>query len=252
MLDIARALAAIPAAMLPRRYWPAIEEFVPVSQGSIPAAVVTLLAGLMLGIQGFLAHLGEVASQNNIAYLEAAQRVKGDTLPLPSAVAALAVFTFILFTPQGWLSTYLALSGLVRMVGAILDDPHGDFVLTISDAAIRNVRERTTRRASASRRLRLEGPPVRDRCVPGARVGMPQADVVVVASRVKEDWGPGAVVLSDRGEFRILEVKDETIDGRLRRLYALARHTDLEVFRRTVRYEFPRERGEGDTRAAGK
>jgi hypothetical protein len=79
---------------------------------------------------------------------------------------------------------------------------------------------------------------------------MPQAEVVVVTSRVKEGWAPGAVVLSDRGEFRILEVKDETIDGRLRRLYALARHADLEVFRRTVRYEFPRERGEGDARAA--
>jgi hypothetical protein len=80
---------------------------------------------------------------------------------------------------------------------------------------------------------------VRDRIVRGAQVGLPNAELVIVASRIKEGWDPRAVVLSDRGEFRIIEVEDRLIDGRLRRLYVLARHNDLEVFRRTVQYEFP-------------
>jgi hypothetical protein len=167
-------------------------------------------------------------------------QVKGEDMPLTSALSGLSLFTFILLTPQGWLSTYLTLSGLVRSVGSQVDDPHGDLLLTAADAGIRGIARASAARAREERRHRLEGPRVRDRVVAGADLDVPDADLVVIASRVKDDWDLGTVVLSEDGAFRIVGVEDRTIDGRLRRLYALARHTDLEAFRKTVRYTLPR------------
>ena len=161
-------------------------------------------------------------------------------MPLPSALSGLSLFTFVFLTPQGWISSYLALSGLLRAAGSQFDDPHGDLLLTAFDAGVRKAAAHTSAKAREEHRHHLEGPRVRDRVVAGNEVGLPDADVVVLASRVKDDWTPGTVVISDNGEFRIVGVEDRTIDGRLRRLYALARHNDLEAFRRTVRYEFPR------------
>ena len=228
--------------MLPRRYWASFEPALPVSNAVSSAAIITLLAGPAIGIPGFFAHLQEVASQNNAAYMEAAVRAEGEKMPLPSALSGLAIFTFVLLTPAGWVSSYLTVSGLVRVVGSQVDDPHGDLLLTLADAGIRRARKGAARRAEIDNRHLLEGPRVQDRIAHGAEFDLPQADLVVVASRLKDGWEPGAVVLSDRGAFRILEVKDRTIGGRLRRLYALARHEDLEVFRRTVSYEFPAAR----------
>ena len=151
----------------------------------------------------------------------------------------MSFFTFVLLTPQGWLSTYLAASGLVRAIGSQFDDPHGDFVLTLADAGARRVTAATIRRGEIANRQLLEGPQVRDRVVRGTQVGLPAAEAVIVASRIKDGWEPGTIVLSDRGEFRILNWEDRTIDGRLRRLYQLAPVSDLEAFRRTVTYEFP-------------
>ena len=233
-------LGGIAAAMLPRRYWPALEQWVPVQRAAFMASLATLLAGAALGITGFMAHLAEVTSANNAAYLDAAIRMKGDEMPLPSGLSGLSLFTFIFLTPQGWVSTYLTLSGLARAAGAQFDDPHGDLALTAIDAVVLSISRATSGRAREEQRHRLEGPRVRDRVVQGDEMGFAHADLVVVASRIKDDWEKGAVVLSDDGEFRIVEVEDRTIDGRLRRLYALARHNDLEAFRRTVRYMFPR------------
>lgn len=239
VLSIIRALIATAAAMLPRRYWPALDGSLPVSRCALAASIVTLAAGAALGCFGFFEHLYAVAGQNNAAYLDAAIGFQGESLPLPSALSGLSFFTFILLTPQGWLSTYLAVTGTIRAIGSQFDDPHGDFVLTAADAAYRRVRAATLRRVQIDTRHLLEGPCVRDRVVRGAQLGLPDAELVIVASRLKNDWTIGAVVVSNRGEFRIIGTEDRTIDGRLRRLYALSRHDDLEVFRRTVSYEFP-------------
>jgi hypothetical protein len=239
-----RAALATVAAMLPRRCWPVLDERLPVSNAAFAASVLTLFAGAALGITGFLAHLAEVTSQNNALYLEAAARADAATMPLPSALSGLSLFTFILLTPQGWLSSYLALSGLIRSIGSQFDDAHGDLLLTAGDAGVREMWRRIIRRGEIDSRHLLEGARVRDRIVSGSDVGAPHADLVIVAARVKDGWAPGAVVLTNRGEFRIASVDDRTIDGRLRRLYFLVRHQDLEVFRRTVRYEFE-DRGVG-------
>jgi hypothetical protein len=238
-VGVVRWLGAIFAAMLPRRYWPALDGFVPASQAAPVASLLTMAAGIVLGFFGFFAHLGEVTSLNNAAYLEAAVRYEGEDMPLPSALSGLSFFTFVLLTPQGWLSSYLAISGLVRTIGSQFDDPHGDFLLTLADAGARRVTAATMRRGEIANRHLLEGPQVRDRIVRGSQVGLPAADVVIIVSRIRDDWQPGTIVLSNRGEFRILDAEDRTIEGRLRRLYSLARVADLEAFRRTVTYEFP-------------
>jgi hypothetical protein len=225
--------------MLPRRYWPSFEPSVPASQAAAVASVLTMSAGIALGFFGFFAHLGEVASLNNAAYLEAAVRYDGEKLALPSALSGLSFFTFVLLTPQGWLSTYLTISGLIRAIGSQFDDPHGDFLLTLADEGARRMTTATVRRGEVANRHLLEGPRVKDRVVRGSQVGLAASDVVIIASRTKEDWLPGTVVLSNRGEFRIQEFEDRTIDGHLRRLYSLSRVSDLEAFRRTVTYEFP-------------
>jgi hypothetical protein len=235
-----RAIGAVLAAMLPRYYWGAFERWVPVHNAPLAASLLTLLTGAALGVTGFMSHLAEVTSANNELYMEAAQRVKGEDMPLPSALSGLSLFTFIFLTPQGWISTYLTLSGLVRAAGSQFDDAHGDLLLTAVDAGVRRAATATSVKAREEQRRRLEGPRVRDRIVTGAEVGLPHADVVVVASRIKDDWDHATVVLSDDGEFRVVGIEDRTIDGRLRRLYALARHNDLEAFRRVVQYEFPK------------
>jgi hypothetical protein len=240
---VLRTTAAVVVAMLPRRYWERFEPTIPVSNCTFIASLLTLFAGAALGITGFMAHLEEVTSANNELYMEAARHVKGDEMPLPSALSGLSLFTFILLTPQGWISTYLTLSGLVRSIGSQFDDPHGDLLLTAADAGVRRVAGASAARAREKQRNRLEGPRVRDRVVAAADLNLPDADLVVIASRVKDGWDRGTVVLSDDGAFRIVGVEDRTIDGRLRRLYALARHTDLEAFRRTVPYAFPRIEG---------
>lgn len=245
-MSVLRAVGAVIGAMAPRHYWAALERWVPVYNAVFVSSLLTLFAGAALGITGFMAHLAEVTSQNNALYMEAARHVKGEEMPLPSALSGLSLFTFIFLTPQGWLSTYLTLSGLIRTAASQFDDPHGDLLLTVVDAGVRRASTHTVARAREQHRHDREGPRVHDRIVKGTDVGFAKAELVVVSSRVKDDWDTGAVVLSNDGEFRIVGVEDRVMDGGLRRLYALERHTDLEVFRRTVHYEFPdTQRGNG-------
>ena len=239
--NILRAVAGTAAAMVPRRWWPLLDDYVPASDAAFAASLLTLLAGAAVGIPAFLAHAGASASLNNDAYVATAMHIPGDEAALPSGLSVLSLFTFVLFTPAGWASSYLVFSGFVRTVGSRFDDPHGDFLLTAADATVRATLRRTGLAHQDRKRRRLEGPAVPDRTVRGVQVGMPSVELVIVASQIKDGWVRGGVVLSDEGAFRIVGVEDKLIGGRLRHLYALARHTDLEVFRQTVQYEFASE-----------
>lgn len=233
-----RAIGGVIGAMLPRRWWPVLDDYVPASNAALAASVLTLLAGAALGITGFLGHLTEAASLTNDAFLATATRNPGEKIALPSGLSIFSFVTFLFLTPQGWAATYLTLSGAVRAIGTRVDDPHGDFLLTLVDAGARSLTGRAHAAADIRRRRRREGPIVPDRVLPGGQVGLPDATLVIVASTPKVGWQHGAVVLSDAGEFRLVAVEDREIDGRLRHLYGLARHADHEVFRRTVEYEF--------------
>jgi hypothetical protein len=237
--------AGIAAAMLPARLWPSLDASLPVTESAFIASLLTLLAGAAIGIPGFLNHATEQAAFNTQAMLNAAASAAPGAQSVDSSMSvgmtSLSLFTFLLLTPQGWATMYLGLTGLFRTVAAGLDDPHGDVLFTVVDGLlIRTLRRGQVRRTRTNREA-LEGPSVPDRVVPGAQVGLPGAELVVVASRRKTDWDAGTVVITPGAVYRVGTVVERTIRGRLCTLYPLTEHKDFEAFRRTVHYELPPE-----------
>jgi hypothetical protein len=107
---------------------------------------------------------------------------------------------------------------------------------------------RTTRtRYARTRRETLEGPEIRDRVLRGTQVGIPGAQIVIIAARRKALWDVGTAVDTGERWFRVTAIEERTIGGWLRTLYALNEHKDFEAFRRCVKYEMP---AEGDKRSA--
>lgn len=239
-------VAAVAAAVLPVRLWDSLERHVPVSSCAPLSGLLTMLAGVALGISGFLEHAGVIASTSNEAMLTAARTpgIADDavTTAMPAGLTALSIFTFLLLTPKGWATLYLGGSGLVRAAGALFDDPRGDPVLSVIDTALRRATGRARTRTALRRREELEGPAVPDRLVTGAKAGLPHADLVIVAARRHLDWDAGTILITDGPAYRVGESSERTIVGRLRTLYPITEHKDLEVFRRTVRYELPADR----------
>lgn len=246
----ARVLLGILAAMLPARWWPWLDRHIPATDSAPIAAIVTILTAGAIGVPGFISHVTDQVAENNRAILEAARREASRPASQETVSAndwgrmfvnasGLSLFTFILLTPAGWASTYLGVSGMWRAIAVIVDHPFGDPILTGLDALVlRSTRERRAR-VARRRRESLEGPEVPDRIVPGAKLGLPGVDLVIVASRVKSGWDKGTVVLSADKTYRVGPIEERTIAGRLRTLYPLTEHKDLEVFRRTVRYDLP-------------
>lgn len=241
----ARRIGAIAAALLPVRYWSSLDAWMPVTSSAIPSAILTFLAGAAVGVRGFLEHASALASVHNELMLEAATTAQGGgvTTALPVAMNSLAMFTFLFTTPAGWASMYLCLSGFVRGLSVVTLEPRGDPILSLLDWTAAQTSRTWRMRRAAAERLALEGPEVPDRVVPGARVGLPAAHLVIVASRRRPDWDAGTVVLTQHGAYRIGSIEERQLHGRLRTLYPLTEHMDLEVFRRTVQYELPPEGG---------
>ena len=240
---LSKRVAGIAATVLPARLWPYLDEHLPATESAFPASLLTFLGGAAIGIPGFLKHATEQAGINTQAMLDAATSAAPGAQYVDSSMSvgmtSLSLFTFLLLTPQGWATMYLGLTGLVRTAGATFDDPHGDLVLTLVDAGIvRTLRNRRTRNRRVNREA-LEGTEVPDRVVPGSQVGLPGAQIVVVASRRKPDWDAGTVVITSRSAYRVGDIVERTIHGKLRTLYPLTEHKDFEVFRRTVHYELP-------------
>lgn len=240
---LAKRLAGICAAMLPARLWPDIDRTLPVSESAFIASLLTFLAGAAVGIPGFLNHAIEQASINTQAMLDAATSQASGAQFVDSSMSvgmtSLSLFTFLLLTPKGWATMYLGLTGLFRTVAAGLDEPHGDVLLSVADGlVVRGFRKERARRTRIAREV-LEGPEIPDRVVPGAQVGLPDALLVVVASRRKPDWDAGTVVITPGSIYRVGTIVERTIRGRLRTLYPLTEHKDFEAFRRTVHYDMP-------------
>jgi hypothetical protein len=80
---------------------------------------------------------------------------------------------------------------------------------------------------------------VPDRLVTGAAAGWPACDLVLIASRPKPGWEPGTVLVTSDKWYRIGSSEARTIAGRLRTLYPLTEHADLEAVRKWVREELP-------------
>jgi hypothetical protein len=248
MQTVFRGLAfvlAIPATLLPHRVWHRLPWWLPVGTASFPAGILTLLAGMAVGIPGFLAHAGANVSMANQGVLDAAMRdpTIGYDRGMVSGFGALSIFTFLLLTPAGWLTLYLVGSGGVRAGAAWFDDPVGDPILTGLDHLLCGQRERRTARSEQRTRAALEGPETRDRVLSGATAGIPGCDLVIVTARRKTGWERGVVVYTADACYRIGDPVERTIAGNLRTLYPLTEHTDFEAVRKSVNYELPARRG---------
>jgi hypothetical protein len=156
-----------------------------------------------------------------------------------TGLTALSLFTFLLLTPQGWLTMYLGGTGAFRMVAAWFDDPVGDPVLTaLDELAWRTHRRLRSKRDRQSREAR-EGPEIPDRVVSSAAAGIPGCDLVIVTSRRKVGWERGVAVFTSSACYRIGDPVERMVTGRLRTLYPLTEHKDFEAVRKSVRYDLP-------------
>lgn len=243
-----RRAAGVLAAMLPARWWSALDAHVPASGSALPAAVLTFLLAGVIGIPGFFAHISSLADSSNRLVLQAlgwygGSRVAGlpDVLDTsaPVAMTGLGLFTFLLLTPAGWATSYLGLTGLLRAAGWVVNEPFGDPLLTAVDRLVSGGSARLRKRRQRLSRAALEGPELPDRVVSGAQLGMPHAELVVVSSRAKPGWDKGTVVQAGERWFRIGDIEERSIAGRLRTLYPLTEHRDLGVIRRSVVYALP-------------
>ena len=232
-------VAAMVAVVLPHRYWQRLPLWLPVSRAAFLSGLATMLAGAAVGIPGFLDHAAATVSLANTAMLDPSNDAVGYNRGYVQGFSGLAIFTFLLLTPAGWLTLYLMGSGVLRAAGAWFDDPIGDPILTAVDRAVFGAAGRHKTLGERRARAALEGPEVADRVVTAAAAGLGPCDLVVVASRRKPGWERGVTVFTADAAYRIGEPVERTIAGRLRTLYPLTTHADLEAIRKSVYYDLP-------------
>ena len=243
-------VAGLLAASLPKRWWPRLDPHIPVTASAPLASVLTVLLAGVGGISGFINYATDQVSLNNRAVLTAAQREAARPLSEEKlsdkdwgrmfvGISSLSIFTFIFLTPAGWASTYFGMSGTWRAVAAAIDDPFGDPILTGLDALVLTGVRRARARRARRQREALEGPEAADRVVRGSHIGVPGADLVIVAARRKPSWDVGTVVDTGHRWYRVTSIEERTVGEWLRTLYALTPHQDHEAFRRRVHYDLP-------------
>jgi len=228
-----RALVAIVLANLPTRWWALFDERYPLARFAWLAGLGTMLAGLAIGIPGYLEFMQAAADAFNTAI------GANPELGIKSSGWGLASLPIFMFgTPTGLISTYLGFSGFLRATSAyVTDDPRGDPLLTAADAMVRAAWTRLRSRRARLTRAALEGPEVRDRVVSGRSLGRPDIELAVVASR-KRDWPRGAyLVTRDGAAFRIGESFDLQTRSGLRAVYPLTELTGGEAIRHAIPYD---------------
>jgi hypothetical protein len=228
---------AILIANLPQRWWSVFDDRFAVSRHAWMAGVLTMIAGTLLGVHGFLVYVGIAADGLNIGLL----RAQSDLVQLQGPLL-LALPAFLFASPVGLLSLYLSISGLVRFAAAfIIDDPHGDWVLTGIDSLARRAHRRTSDWDARRTRERREGVQIPDRLLTGALLDRPDIQLAVIASR-RKDWPRGAYLVTPAGiAYRVGDAFDlETRHG-LRTVYPLTELTTGEAIRHAIPYELPAE-----------
>jgi hypothetical protein len=239
-----RGLMGVVIATLPRRVWNEWEGRVPVRASALPAALVPLLLAFAIGIPAFLEYALGMGSTVGSAVLEAGAQANMGKKPMEAGAYAwygmiFALPAFLFATPLGWVCMYLGGSGLVRLLCWAADDPRGDPLIDLADAAVRGRLGEASRRRFQRERNALEGPLVADVLVTGRAIGVPEATYAVMASRVKPDWAPGVFVLTEDERFRIGEPFDRRFPDGLRVVYPLLPVPAAEATRRRVTYTLP-------------
>ncbi len=197
---------------------------------TLPSAVFSMLLGFYLGFRGFLAYAAGVA--------ESSLQLT-DEIGFSMSVSAFSLFLFALTTPTGLLATYLFLSGALRAVAAVAGEVRGDPLLSLADSLVDTRRKRQAVAQAIAVRAALEGPELPDVLERGEAAGFPDAEWVVIASRLKPGWENGVFVVTQDRWYRILRRIDRpTLDG-LKAVYLLGSVGQAEVLRRSVAYEHP-------------
>ena len=65
-------IAGVAAATLPKRWWPALDAHLPVTESATLASVLTVLIAAAIGVPGFVDFTTRQVSLNNRAILDAA------------------------------------------------------------------------------------------------------------------------------------------------------------------------------------
>jgi hypothetical protein len=231
--------AAMIAALLPHRLWRRAPAWLPLESAAFFSGIASVLVAAAIGIPGFLDHAAATTSLANDTMIAAEiQQKAAYNRGMVQGFAGLSIFTFIL-TPVGLLTLYLAGSGLVRAMGGWFGDPVGDPILTGVDAILFGAGAHRREAKARQSREALEGPEVPDRMVSAAAAGLPGCDVVIVAARRKPGWERGLVIFTQSACYRLGDPVERTIAGRLRTLYPMSEHRDLEAIRKSVHYDLP-------------
>lgn len=235
---------ALPAALLPKRYWQSID--LPVPNVAPLSSLLTMLAGFAIGIRGYFAFLERLRHVSGVSIMDISKaQIEGrlpetaDVSAIPTALAATAPITFALFTPLGLFATYLVLTGLVRSAAAYIDEAHGDPILTGVDWLGRRIFTSQQQRSVRTAREKLEGAVEPDRRYHGEWAGLTGVDFVIVAARRKPDWNRGTFVISSDGWFTLGEPFDRPTPNGLRTIYPLTLQKTPDVVRRSVQYQLP-------------
>jgi hypothetical protein len=242
-----RFIAAMFAAILPRRWWPPIEKHLPVRQAAVMSGIATFLLAIAIGLPAFLAFAQANAGHAVDMMLEATGwRSPTGTAPVSVEAAQASwvsgfpsIFVFAFFTPIGIVATYLAFTGWFRAISPVFDDARGDPLLTMIDALVLRWRGRRDQRLATEARHRLEGEEVADRVMSGSAAGIPGAEIVVVTSRRKAGWVEGAFVITPEQWYRIGPPVERHTPNGLRTLYPLTIPGEMEVLRKGIRYDLP-------------
>jgi hypothetical protein len=244
MRSIIDAVLALPCALLPKRYWQAID--LPVPNVAPISALLTLVIGFGVGFRGYFVYLQRLVNVNETSMLEVGRLQVAGRLPenaatatAPFAIYITAPLAYALFTPIGLFATYLLLTSVVRLVAVFIDEAHGDPVLTGLDALARRTFTSYRTRSGRAARETLEGAEEPDRRYPGEWAGLDGVDCVIVSARRKPDWTKGTFVITNDGWFTLGEPFDRPTPNGLRTIYPLTLQTTADVVRRSVTYALP-------------
>ncbi len=239
-------LLALPCALLPRRYWHAID--LPVANVATASAFLTLFFGFSVGIRGYFDYLERLRTTSKgvsiyeIAELQNQGKLREDTSvsAVPGAVYATAPIAFAFFTPLGLFAVYLVGASFVRIMASYVDELQGDPILSGLDALVNRMRNAHRERTVRAAREQLEGTEEPDRLYEGSWAGLPDVTYVVVASRRKAGWTRGTWVITHDGWFTLGDPFDRPMPNGLRTVYPLTLQTStLDVLRKGVSYELP-------------
>ena len=213
---------ALPMNLLPRSRWD--DWDLPIANVTLASSLITLFAGCALGITGYFNYMEYVLAQR-----------EWTAPPLMLAV----YIGYVIGTPRGLFSLYLAFSGAIRFIAGYISEPHGDPVLTGIDMVISRGARSKRQRAVRATRERLEGADEPDRRYDGRWAGLDGIDYVIVSARRKPGWTKGTWVITADGWYVLGEPFDHPMPNGLRTIYPLMAQTTLEPVRKSVQYELP-------------